>query len=255
MNVATEYLFGKGKVMLCERESNGSVSKGLYVGNCPELKISGSVEKVDHYESQSGLNTKDRALVKSAALEMSVTLEGISEDNLAVLLWGESNDIAALTTQNYTFPNPVTDDEVHVVPNAFGLTSTSLKDSAGTPVVIPTSKYTLDADFGTIRFDDVATYVQPLKLFYNSAAGKAVPFFTTQRPYRFLRFEGINIGNPGMANQKYLVELYNVGFDPVSDFGLITDDFNKFELKGDLQLDDTRSSNSLLGGYGRIVKF
>jgi hypothetical protein len=101
----------------------------------------------------------------------------------------------------------------------------------------------------------VATYTQPFKLEYDRGAYDSVPFFTSQAPTRFLRFEGLNLGNPGAGlSDKFVVELYIVQFDPVTDLSVIGDDFGKFELKGGLQLDDTRVSNSALGGYGRIIK-
>jgi hypothetical protein len=250
-----DYLFGKGKVSLAERDANGAVSEILYLGNCPELKISGSADRVDHYESESGSNVRDRSLVKTSSMEMSVTLESMSADNLAVLVWGAKNDIAAVTTQTHEFPDGIVAGQTHIVPNGFNMTNTSLKDDAGSPVTVPTTKYDLDASFGTIQFLDVATYAQPFTLHYDRGAGVAIPFMTQQAPTRFLRFEGLNLGNPGTGvSQKFLVELYIVQFDLAQDISLIGDDFGKFELKGGLQLDDTRVTNDALGGFGRIIK-
>ena len=251
-----EYLFGKGKVSLAERDANGAVSKVLYLGNCPELKISGSADRIEHYESESGANSRDRSLVKTSSLEMSVTLESMSDDNLALLLWGQKNAIGALTTQTYTFPEDIVDDEIHVVPNGFNLSNVSMKDSAGGGgATVSTSKYSVDEDFGAVQFLDVDGYTQPFILHYDRGAAVGIPFMTVQAPTRFLRFEGLNLGNPGInVSQKYLVELYIVQFDPVADLSLIGDDFGKFELKGALQQDETRVSNSALGGYGRIIK-
>lgn len=250
-----EYLFGKGKVSLAERDVNGAVSKVLYLGNCPELKISGSSDRVDHFESESGANVRDRSIIKTSQLEMSVTLESVTDDNLALLVWGNKATSAAAAAQSYTFPSGIADDETHIVPNGFNMTSAVLKDSAGSPVTVPTSKYTIDTSFGVIQFLDVASYTQPFKLEFNRGAYASIPFLQTQAPTRFLRFEGLNLGNPGTnLSQKWLVELYIVQFDLASDISLIGDDFGKFELKGALQQDDTRVANTALGGFGRIVK-
>lgn len=253
--VGSEYLFGKGKVSLAERDANGAVSKVLYLGNCPELKFSGSTEKVTHFDSQSGLNTQDRDIVKSVSMEMSVTLESISNDNLAILVWGQATTVASAPTQSHFFPEDIANGEYHMVPNGFNISVPVLKDSAGSPVTVPTTKWTIDPDFGVVHFLDVATYTQPFELEYTRGAYDNVPFFTTQRPQRFLRFEGLNLGNPGLSySDKYVVELYNIGLDPVSDLSLIGEDFGKFELKGSVQVDESRVSNALLGGYGRIAK-
>jgi hypothetical protein len=248
-----DYLFGKGKVSLAERDDNGAVSKILYLGNCPELKISGSADRIDHFESESGTNVRDRSLVKTSSLEMSLTLESMSADNLALLMWGSKTAIAEAAAQSHFFPEGIADDDIHIIPNGFNLSVPVLKDSA--PVVVTTSKYSLDEDFGTIQFLDVAGYTQPFELEYTRGAAESVPFMTAQAPTRFLRFEGLNLANPGTAlSQKFIVELYIVQFDPVSDLSLIGDDFGKFELKGALQQDDTRVGNSGLGGFGRIIK-
>jgi hypothetical protein len=160
---SNEYLFGKGRVALAERDVNGAVSKILYQGNCPELKISGSADRIEHYESQSGTNLKDRSIVKTSSLEMSLTLESISKENLALMLWGTNVHTNALATQSYFFPSGIVANDIHVVPNGFNITSPVVKDSAGAPVTVPTTKYEIDPSFGTIKFTgrgDVHTAVQ-----------------------------------------------------------------------------------------------
>jgi hypothetical protein len=92
---------------------------------------------------------------------MSVTLESMSADNLAVLVWGAKNDIAAVTTQTHEFPDGIVAGQTHIVPNGFNMTNTFAQGLAGSPVTVPTTKYDLDASFGTIQFLDVATYTQP----------------------------------------------------------------------------------------------
>lgn len=253
--MANEYLFGKGSVMVAERDANGSVSKVLYVGNCPELKVSGSVDRIKHYESESGVNRQDRNIVKTSEMEFSLVTENMSNDNLALIFWGGNATIDADTAAVHTFPTGIVAGETHIVPNAFALTPTFLKDSAGTPATVGTTKYELNNDFGTIKFLDVAGFTQPFKLTYDTAAVESVPFLTTQSPTRFIRFNGFNLANPGISvPQKFVVELYLAQFDLPSDVSFIGDDFGKFEMKGALQLDETRSSNSDLGGYGRIIK-
>lgn len=250
-----EYLYGKGRVSIAERDANGSVSKVLYVGNCPELKISGTVDRIKHYESESGINRLDRNVVKTSEMEFSLTTENMSDDNLSLLFWGSKQVIAGATGTVHTFPTGIVAGETHIIPNAFALTPTFLKDSTGSPVTVPTSKYNLDNNFGVIEFLDVATYVQPFKLTFDTDDVQSVPFLTTQSPTRFIRFEGINLGNPGAdVSQKFLVELYIGQFDLPSDVNFIGDAFGSFALKGALQLDETRVANDALGGYGRIVK-
>lgn len=256
MNVTNEYLLGKGKVSLCERDTNGAVSKAIYTGNAPSLKISMTNTKIDHNESTSGLNRKDREIVTAIGMDFSLDLESITKENIALLTWGTNIAIASAATQTHAFPDPVVAGEIHVIPNGFNLTATSLKDSTPTtPLTIDPSHYDLDADFGAIKFIDISTGVQPYILHYDRGTGESVPFFAGSRPVRFIRFEGINLANPGLNySQKYLVEIYLAAFEPVADFDFLGDTFAKFSLKGSALLDETRNTNSALGGFGRMIK-
>lgn len=255
MAISNEYLFGKGRVAFQERDVNGAVSELYYIGNCPEFKISGTADRIKHYESESGANALDRNIVKTSELEFSITLENWKNANLALMLWGTETAIATAATQSYFFPSGIVNNDIHAVPNGFNITNAVVKDSAGTPATVTNTKYTLDVDLGTITFLDVAGYTQPFEIEYDRGAATSVPLITTTPPSRFLRFEGQNLGNPGLSySDKFLVELYICQFDLPTDLSFIGDDFAKFELKGALQADDTRSSNSALGSYGRIVK-
>lgn len=253
--ITNEYLLGKGKVSLCERDANGAVSRAIYTGNAPELKISMTNEKIAHNESTSGLNTKDREIVTAIGMDFSLTLESITKENIALLTWGTNVAIASAAAQSHFFPDAIVNDEIHVIPNGFNITVPVLKDSAGTPVTVDAADYDLDADFGVIQFLDVAGYTQPFELEYTRGAAESIPFFGATRPTRFIRFEGLNLGNPGLSySDKYLVEIYLAAFEPASDFSLLGTEFAKFELKGAALLDDTRNTNSALGGFGRMIK-
>lgn len=256
MNIGTELLFGKGKVSIAERDSNGTISEVLYVGNCPTLKISSSSETLKHFESQTGTNAQDREITTQISMEVEIELENIADDVAAVLLWGTKNTLASAPTQSHFFPSGIADGEYHIVPNGFKLTVPVLKDSAGSPATVDTADYEIDASFGVIKFNDVSGYTQPFELEYTRGAGIGIPLLVTTRPQRFIRFEGINLGNPGLSYaDRFLVELYNVGIDPAQDISLIGTEFAKFPLKGSVSADDTRSDDATLGAYGRIIKF
>lgn len=252
--MANKYWFGKGKIGLYERNpTTGAVGKGLYLGNCPELKVTFNSDVVDHFESESGHNSLDRQVVKSNSAEVSLTLESLTPENLALLTSGVVQTLAALTAQSYFFPSGIVAGENYIIPSGFNLANAVVKDSAVTPVTVTTTKYALDASFGSMNFIDVTGYTQPFELEYDRGAATNVPFMSGDRPVRFLRFEGINLGNPGSAQTKCLVELYNSVYQPVSDLSLITDDFGKFELKGAALVDDTRASDSAFGQFGRMI--
>ncbi len=252
--VQNEYLYGKGKVAVCERGASGEVGAVFYLGNCPELKISSSADKLTHFESETGRNTQDREIIKTLSAEFTITLENIARKNLALMWWSTVVENEQAAAVDFEFETGLVAGDIRIIENGFNISNLAIKDSAMSPATVDVAKYNYDADFGVVEFLDVGGFTQPFKATFDQGASESVPMLTAERPSRFLRFEGINLGNPGEANDKILVELYNAAFDTPTDFSLIGDDFGKFELKGSLQVDETRKANSELGGYGRIVK-
>lgn len=253
INTENTYLFGKGKVAFCERAGDGSISKQIYVGNCPAFSLSGSEDTLQHFESESGLNAQDRRITRSTEMNLSLTLENISNENLATILWGNQVELAQSAGLSHEFPSGIVAGDVHTIPNVINLQNAVLVDDTPTPV--NTDHYKIDSRFGSVQFITVSGYTQPFSLNYDRGPAVRIPFLNAEKPYRYVRFEGLNIGNPGMAGQYFLVEVYNVGFSLPSDMSLIGEEFAQFQLEGSIQRDETRAANSNLGGYGNIMKY
>lgn len=250
--IQNEYLYGKGRISVIERGANGELGEVLYLGNCSEFKVSSSSEKLTHFESETGRNTQDREIIKTLAAEFSITMESIGRKNLALMWWGSVVADAQETGVEFEFEDNLVDGDVRVIENGFNISDLVIKDSAS--ATLADTKYNWNPDFGVVEFLDVAGANQPFTATFNQGASFSVPLLTTERPARFIRYEGINLGNPGEEFEKILVELYNGALDTPEEFSLIGDDFGSFVLKGSLQVDETRKANSELGGYGRIRK-
>ncbi len=59
------YFSGQGRVYIGARDSNGNPLGLNFVGNVPELKVSLSVETLEHQESTSGQRLTDLQLIKT----------------------------------------------------------------------------------------------------------------------------------------------------------------------------------------------
>ncbi|PZP63952.1 MAG: hypothetical protein DI596_02300, partial [Azospira oryzae] len=59
------YFSGQGRVYIGARDALGNPQGLAYVGNVPELKVSLSVETLEHQESVSGQRLTDLQLVKT----------------------------------------------------------------------------------------------------------------------------------------------------------------------------------------------
>jgi hypothetical protein len=128
----------------------------------------------------------------------------------------------------------------------------TLTDSSATPkTLVAGTDYTADADFGAVQFLNTAGITAPVKAAYTFGAISDVGMFTAPLPERFLRFEGVNTA---AGNEKWLIELYRVAFDPLKNLDVIGDDINKFELDGSLLADASKPYDAALGQFGHLVR-
>lgn len=251
-NGVQKYHFGKGRIVVFERDAFGNVGQGFYVGNCPEFKISNSTEKITHSESMSGKNRQDVDLVKSVSSEVSLVLESLDKKNAGLLVWGTDVTISGVTAEEYEFPT-VEVGGIYSIPNGINITDIEIVDSH-TPsanTLVEGTHYEIEPKFGTVQIKSLSGVTQPIKATFDTEDVTAIPFFTENRKYRFIRFEGINLND----NSNVVVEIYKTAFDPSTDISLIGDDLAKFELKGAALVDDTRDTDPNLGGFGRIIQF
>ena len=86
---STDFMsLGRGKVSIAE--FTGS-THGAYVrvGNCPRFDVSLTEEQLEHFDSQSGLKSKDLVLTLSVGYSLEFDLDEISKPNMAKFFLGE----------------------------------------------------------------------------------------------------------------------------------------------------------------------
>jgi len=74
------YFIGKGIVSF----------EGRDLGNAPEVEITPTIEKLDHFSSRAGVRSKDRSIVLERGLQIRIVLEEITAENLRLLLMGSA---------------------------------------------------------------------------------------------------------------------------------------------------------------------
>lgn len=102
------YLSGQGRVYIGARDELGNPAGLTFVGNVPELKVSLSVDTIEHQEAQSGQRLTDLQLIKTKKGEFACTLEELIATNLALALYGTTTTITPGTVTGELLPNPVT---------------------------------------------------------------------------------------------------------------------------------------------------
>lgn len=246
------YASFQGRVFLAERDASGKPVNTRAVGNVSKLALSLKTDVIEHYESMSGQRSLDLRMIKQKSANVSLTIEEFTRDNLALALYGSAvqGTGGSVSGEVVGGATPQTGERYFLAhPKVASLV---LTDSAATPATLAAgTHYTADADFGAVQFLDLSGLTAPIKAAYTFGAAESVGLFTQPLPERFLRFEGVNTA---FGNDKWLIELYRVAFDPLKNLDVVGEDINKFELEGSLLFDATQPVDAVLGQFGRLVR-
>jgi hypothetical protein len=246
------YFSGQGRVFIGARDTNGNPQGLVFVGNVPELKVSLSVETLEHQESQSGQRLTDLQLIKTKKGEFSCTLEELIQSNLELALYGSTAAVSGGTVTAEALPNPVTLGSLYPLAKQ-NVSGVVVKDSSATPKTLPSAQYTVNPKHGSLIINDKTAggpYVEPFKVDYSYGAASVTAMFTQPLPERWVRFEGLNTAD---ANREVLIDLYRVAINPAKDLSMIGSDLMKFELSGQVLADFTKPATGQLGQFGRMV--
>jgi hypothetical protein len=99
----TFYNLGRGSVLVADLDTvTGLPSSGYrHLGNCTAFTISFENETLQHQSSRGGIKTTDLELIVSQTTNLSLTIDEISHDNLALAFSGEAADTTSVVpTQN-----------------------------------------------------------------------------------------------------------------------------------------------------------
>ena len=246
------YFSGQGRVYIGARDSAGNPAGLTFVGNVPELKVSLSVETLEHQEAQSGQRLTDLQLIKTKKGEFACTLEELSSGNLALALYGHSTTVAPGTVTGEALPNPVTAG--HLYPLAHqNVSAVQIQDGSSPPKTLPATQYQVHARHGSVLILDATTggpYVEPFTVDYAYGAAQSTAMFTRPLPERWIRFEGLNTAD---GNREVVIDLYRVAINPAKELSIITDELLKFELSGQVLADLSKPTDGELGQFGRLV--
>ena len=246
------YFSGQGRVFIGTRDPNGHADGLQFVGNVPELRISPSVETLEHQEAQSGQRLTDLQMVRSTTAEFTCTLEELLAVNLSLALYGQTTMVTPGTVVGERLANPVTLGSLYPLARQ-NVSAVVVRDASPTPQVLPATQYSLNARHGSLSINDITEggpFVQPFQVSYSFGAAQSTAMFTQPLPERWIRFEGLNTAN---ANREVVIDLYRVSINPTRELSLISDELMRFELSGRVLADLSRPSDGDLGQFGRMV--
>lgn len=247
----TQYFLGQGKVFIASRDSAGKPQAQRWLGDVSAAKFGLKSTTADHKESYSGQRSLAKKIVTGKDATIDLTLMEISQDNLALALYGKPTSIATGSiTGEQLPPDLIVGDRVSL--KYLKVSTVVITDSTPvTPLTVGALKYDLDAEFGAITFKDVSALVQPFKVAYTHAALDNVSVFTAPQPEVFLRYEGINLAE---GNAPIVLELYKVNTEPLKDLSLITDKIADMNITAAVLIDSTKPVDDEFGQFGRILQ-
>lgn len=241
----------QGRIYTAMRLPNGKPGPVTWLGNAPSCQVKLTTETSDKTESFSGNKLQYGRLQKAKKAEVSLVLDEFLTSNLLMGLYGTKLAAAIGTVTAEAFPSGLVAGDIVRLDKPF-VSAVVITDSAGVPATLTAGiHYKVKSDgLGLIEIINPATFVQPLKAAYSTAASETITMFTSPPPERFLLLDGINTEN----NQPVLMELPRVLFDPVGQLDMIMDDYGNLPMTGTVLFDELNAVDANMGGFGRLRK-
>jgi hypothetical protein len=257
MSFKNNYVSFQGKLYLALRDSNGNPGAFWYVGNAPKIEIAPSVVRREHRESTSGARQIDTSRIKERNGELTINLEDIQKDNLALGLMGKKVTTASGSYADPTFdtfPTGLVNGSIVKLkkPNVSAL---AIEDSAGTPValVAGTDYSVISTKHGLVQIlSTIGTFTQPLKAEYTYAATEVITGFEADDSNEYFAYCEL-INTEPAPDQAIGYEIFRISFDPAALLSLINEDQGSIEIKGRLLRDSVRALDAELGAFYRKI--
>lgn len=241
----SEYSYvGKGKIHARKR---GTTDPLRYLGNASALTLGVEESKIDLLNFATAGGGKDDSISRIQAMTAQMTLHNLSPENMALVLRGASSATAtgavvdepqAATLDGLVRLDHVPDPDVALV----------VKNTAGTTTYVEGTDYTRSRAGFTPLSTGAITAAQDLEISYTRLASSTVQVLTNSADEFELFFEGLNEAKSG---RPFLVTLHKVKFSPLSNLGLIADEFAGAEITGEVLLDDNISGAGI-SQYAKI---
>lgn len=245
--ITSRYFSGQGIVSLATRSTAGDPQGFVNIGNVSALSITQEVTKEEHTESTTGNRSIDAVLQTKTTVGVSMTIDNLSKENLALMSQGSSATVAAGSVTNEAVTAYLAKTVALAHPNVSTVVVTNV---AGTTTYVAGANYTVNAEAGSINILNAAaqaaaanpiTDLQVLHIDYSYTAYDTVDAFTSAAPERWIRFEGLNTAD---SNKPVIVDIFKFQFAPFAELLLINDTFAEFVVEGEALSDSTKTTGS-----------
>lgn len=235
----SRYFSGQGVLLLADRDVNGAALGFEAVGNVSDLTLAIETEEFEHKESQTGARAVDLTIVQEINATISMTLESLDRDNLALALFGSNTgDITA----GSVIDEALTAKLEKWIPLAnVGVSMIVLTDMAGTTTFLEGAgeNYVEDLDAGAIFLFNAADQAtatnaiaedDPLLVDYDFVVQEQVDaVLNSAGATKWARFHGLNtVDNPATP---VVIDIFKAQIQPLSELALINDEIAQMEVE------------------------
>ncbi len=243
----TKLYRGQGQVFLAKRV--GGQPAGLdFIGNVSELMLNPQTEKIEHQESQTGYNSVDKVIERGLKVEMSMTTDSMTDENLARLVFGKITKTEVTTVTNelhFGYPGLlVTLNNINLTRlNSLTRTTTTQPFTNGVDYEI------VDLAAGILRIlpGGLISSGRGFRANYVCGASETVAAFGTPNTEYWLRFNGLNSAE---NDNPVIIDCFKVRFAPASDIPVINDDnFAEYKQSGTCLFDAAQPVSGKLGRF------
>lgn len=247
-----QYLRGQGSAYIALLDANNNPGAFRKLGNCSEIELSASVERLEHRESETGDGNVDLVQHSSIGAKAKVKIDEISPENLAFAMAGAINTILAGTVSSLPVGSAVDKEGDIIALKHQSLSSVVLTDSTGSPVTLtPGTHYKLQPDYGQYEILDLTGITLPLNIDYAYAENVSVNLASVLPVAVALRVAGLN---KAKGSAKFLVEVHRWLIEPSTAVKIISSDLAEAAVEGDMLYDETKAADPVLGQVARMIQ-
>ena len=242
----TNHVLGKGELHFVPFVTGTNTKTGeQYFGNTPSFGITVEAQKVDHFNSDRGLNEKDLTVTISVNRSGSFVTDNIIADTLAKMFLGSAAVLSQASETATMESITVLQDRTYQVGASDALPSgkrsvtiTSVTSVGGATVHVLDTDYTVDAELGRVFIIEGGGIADgtEVEITYDVAAhSRKQTISGTESIYGALRFIAYN--NAGEQTDYYMPK---VSLMPNGEFSLKGDDFQQISFTVDILKDGNK---------------
>jgi len=240
--VNSQYFSGQGAFLLADRDGSGNPLGFRPVGNVSALTLAVETTEFEHKESCTGARAIDLVIVQEIDATLTVTMESLDRENLAIALFGSSSAIAASSVVNeaaiarHDLWIPLANIDVSVV---------VVTDVGAATTFVEGVDYLCNNKAGSIFVlsTGAITDLEVLEIDYDFAAQDDVQAVTTSTgSILYGRFEGLNTALD--PNSSMVVNAFKIQVQPLAELALISDEVTAMEVEMKVLSDPLQTGTS-----------